>query len=187
MDTYNDLYEFIDAAVKNRNYAENTGPALKTALNLFRAELNAAELSSLAKFKENIDKIHQAVFTKNKAKFTAGSLATYKARVLRTLKDYEAYGKDPAKMASWSVKAVTRPKRAFSQHEEKNTLDDQTRAPQSSAPNITRLEVALRPDAKFVIEVPGNISAREIEKIKSILDSLSKNAEEDEETEVHSK
>ena len=104
------LYDFINRAVKSRKYVESNASGLRVALKLFEAELNEEELNSLDVFKKNIEQIYQNVFSKNK-NFSAGSLATYKSRILKVLADYEKYGLDATKMANWSPKIVTRTKK----------------------------------------------------------------------------
>ena len=110
MKKFTDLYDFIDRAIKSRKYPDNTGMALKTSLKLFETELNEEERSSVDEFRKNIEQIYQNVFLKNK-NFSAGSLATYKSRVLKVLSDYEKYGVDPTKMSNWSPKVVIRSKK----------------------------------------------------------------------------
>lgn len=112
---FKDLYTFIERAVKSRKYPDNTGYALKVALSLFESELNDEEHNSLDVFKKNLDQIYRSVCSKNSTKYSAGSLATYKARVIRTVKDYEHYGIDPTKMASWNPKIILRKKNALNQ------------------------------------------------------------------------
>jgi len=106
MKKFEELYDFIDRAINSRNYAENTGISLKTALRLFEKELNDEEKNSIDKFSKNIEQIYHSVCSKNK-KFSAGSLATYKSRVIKVITDYEKYGADPTKMSSWPKKAVS--------------------------------------------------------------------------------
>ncbi len=65
-DTITTLQEFIDSARRSRKYPDNTAMALKTALRLFETELNDEEKSSVEKFNENLDRIYQSVFEKNK-------------------------------------------------------------------------------------------------------------------------
>lgn len=113
MKKFKDLYDFIDRAIKSRKYPENTGISLKTALKLFENELKEQELNSIDEFRKNIDQIYQSVFVKNK-NFSAGSLATYKSRVIKTLNDYEKYGVDATKMANWTPKIITRSKKQYS-------------------------------------------------------------------------
>lgn len=104
---FEDLYDFVDRAVKSRKYPKSTGVALKTALNLFEKELNDEERNSIDEFEKNLDHVYQGVFSKNK-NFSASSLATYRSRVVKVLSDYAKYGTDPTKMASWSPKVITR-------------------------------------------------------------------------------
>jgi len=102
------LYSFVDSAVRSRKYPESTGRALKAALKLFEAELNEDEKSSIKLFAERLDQIYSSVFAKNQTRFSAGSLATYKSRVIRLVSDYKKYGVDPTKMVSWSPQLVKR-------------------------------------------------------------------------------
>ncbi|MDP3800230.1 MAG: hypothetical protein Q8Q90_02285 [bacterium] len=110
MKKFQDLYDFIDRAIKSRKYPDNTGMSLKTALKLFEVELNDEERSSIGEFKKNLEQIYQNVFSKNK-NFTASSLATYKSRVLKVLADYEKYGVELTKMANWFPKVIIRSKK----------------------------------------------------------------------------
>lgn len=112
---FKNLYAFIERAVKSRKYPNNTGYALKVALSLFESELNDEERSSLNVFKKNLDQIYRSVCLKNSTKYSAGSLATYKARVIRTIKDYEHYGIDLTKMAGWNPKIILRKKNVLNQ------------------------------------------------------------------------
>lgn len=110
MRKFKDLYDFIDRAVKSRKYPDNTGMAFKTALKLFETELKEEERNSIDEFSKNVEQIYQGVFSKNK-NFSAGSLATYKSRIIKILSDYEKYGVDPTKMANWSPKVIKRSKK----------------------------------------------------------------------------
>lgn len=119
------LYDFLNKAVKSRKYAESNASGLRVALKLFEAELNEEELNSLDVFKKNIEQIYQNVFSKNK-NFSAGSLATYKSRVLKVVNDYEKYGQDATKMANWFPKIITRVKKTSSST--KNSKDSKEQA-----------------------------------------------------------
>jgi hypothetical protein len=96
------LRDFISSAERSRKYPPNTAKAFNNALKLFEAVLNEEEAGSTEAFSERLDQIYHAVFEKNKNRMSVGSLATYKARVNRVLSDYESYGSDPTKFASWS-------------------------------------------------------------------------------------
>jgi soluble cytochrome b562 len=120
-----DLYDFVDRAIKSRKYPDNTGMALKSALKLFEAGLNEEEKNSVVEFKKNLDQIYQSVFSKNK-NFSATSLATYKSRVTKVLNDFEKYGTDPTKMANWSPKIITRAKKSSMPEVERKESDSHT-------------------------------------------------------------
>lgn len=110
MTKFQDLYDFIDRAKRNRKYPEATAYSLRAAINLYDTELSDEEKSSLEKVKKDFEQITQSVFSKNASRFNASSLTTYKSRVLKVFADYEKYG-DPAKMSNWTPKVITRTKR----------------------------------------------------------------------------
>jgi site-specific recombinase XerD len=178
MNTVKDLYDFIETATRNRKYPSSTAQGLKVALNLFSSELNDEERASIDTIKKNIDQIYQSVFTKNK-NFTATSLAVYRSRLLKTINDYEQYGQDPSKMANWNPKVVIRGPRqpAATQKvtdeqegSDKGEPDKDRQQPVSA--NMHRLELALRPNTKFVIIVPQDLKQAEADTLSSILNSL---------------
>lgn len=107
MANFDELYTFIDRARRNRKYPDSTAQALRTSLKLYEEELSEEERLSLDIFKNNFEQITREVFNKNASKFTAGSLATYKSRVLKVIAEFEKYG-DPAKMANWNPKIISR-------------------------------------------------------------------------------
>lgn len=140
---FKDLYEFVNSAVKSRKYPESTAQTLRAALKLYEQELNEEEQGSIDSFRKNIDQIAQAVFGKNKLKFSATSLATYKSRVLKVVNDYEKYGTDPTKMASWSPKLVARAKRGSKQQEKAspdNGAQSEPLMPASSVASTTLIK-----------------------------------------------
>ena len=126
MKKFQDLYDFVDKAIRSRKYPDNTGATLKTALKLFDAELNEEERNSIDEFSKNIEQIYQGVFSKNK-NFTASSLAVYKSRVLKVIADYKKYGVDATKMAGWSPKIVARSKKQFTiSNEKRKNMDEES-------------------------------------------------------------
>ncbi|MEK7096319.1 MAG: hypothetical protein AAB896_03460 [Patescibacteria group bacterium] len=114
------LYEFIDGAVRSRKYPVNTGHSLRAALKIFELELNEEERASAEKFQENIEQIYLNVFNKNKNRFSAISLATYKSRIIKLLNDYDQYGRDPNKMVNWTPKIIQRSLRGKTASIQKN-------------------------------------------------------------------
>jgi site-specific recombinase XerD len=164
------LYEFIDRAVRNRNYAANTAYGFKAALKRFEAAANEEEVASIEKFKAHLDQIYREVVTKNKD-FTAESLAVYKTRVAKVINDYEQYGADPTKMASWVIKRSTpRAKRTVaeskSSHEVANNEQQELPVPSG----MQKIEHPIRAGVKVVILLPSEVTVRDIEKVKKLLD-----------------
>ena len=173
--TIKDLYEFIHTALRNRKYPPNTAQGYKAALRVFEAELNDEEKASVQKTRENIDQINNLIFSKNK--ISAGSLATYKSRLVKVVADYEKYGTDATKMANWSPKVIApRVKRV------KNGLNNSSPTSIQSEPdvdtgvavstNMHKIELALRPDAKFILVVPRDLKTTEVTTLQAILTSL---------------
>lgn len=175
MTKFQDLYEFVDIAARNRKYPESTAQALKAALKLYSAELNDEESENIDKFKENFEQIVQSVFSKNKSNFTTTSLATYKSRVQKVLTDFERYS-DPIKMNSWSPKVITRSKKKVSQASASDSDDNFVDAKNSSVTenNVHKIELALRPGVKMLLIVPRDLKELEAKMINSIVASLVK-------------
>lgn len=180
MSSIKDLNDFIDKAERSRKYPTSTAQGLKAAVKLFDTELNDEERSSLELFEQNIDQIYQNVFNKNK-NLTVSSLATYKSRVMKAISDYKKYGIDATKMSNWQPKVVTRTKRSDPKRDEAPAANDAPAGLQNNElvvpDGMTKLELALRPDMKFVLIVPHDLRVSEVNTIKSILDSLSNNNE----------
>ncbi|OHA65496.1 MAG: hypothetical protein A2672_00480 [Candidatus Wildermuthbacteria bacterium RIFCSPHIGHO2_01_FULL_49_22b] len=178
MNDITSLYEFVDSAQKSRKYPPSTAHSYKVALRLFDEQLNAEEKKSVELFKENLDQLAQLVFTKNKTRLSAGSLAAYKWRVNKLISDYEKYGTDPAKMNSWSRKIVTRmPKIKTEQNvkQQPNEVSPDDNFSIQQTGNLHKFELALRADksVKFVVVVPNDITKQEAATITSILNSVS--------------
>lgn len=178
-----ELLDFIDTAERNRKYPGGTAAGRRSALRLFESELNDEEKESLDTFKKNLDQIYQNVFNKNKSNMSAGSLATYKMRLLSLIKDYEKYGQDPTKLANWN-----RPVRKYnktSSDQEPKQSNPTTEAKQKmllpeKGSDFSRFELPLRPGIKAIIIVPSDISKSEVEKLRSyinFLDSIAGNTE----------
>jgi hypothetical protein len=180
MASIKDIYDFIERAERSRKYPTGTAQGLKAAINIFNAELNDDEKSSLDLFKQNIDQIYQSVFNKNKS-LTASSLATYKSRALKTISDYEKYGTDATKMSNWSPKVQTRAKRADKQvttasMDSSNDISYPEALPAASN-GMHKLELALRPNIKFTLIVPYDLRKSEVKTLHTILGSLATDAD----------
>lgn len=175
--TLQSLTDFITAAEKSRKYPANTAGALKSALRLYESELTDEEKESLDTFKEHLDQISQSVFNKNKSKMSAASLETYKRRLRALLNDYERYGTDPSKMASWNrVPRIRRSNKSLKTSgqktpEQEDAVTSNERALEQSS-KIIRFEISLRPDAKAIILTPSDMTTEEVNKIKGYIDYL---------------
>jgi hypothetical protein len=182
MDKFINLYNFIDFAKTNRKYPESTANNLKSALKIFEKELNAEELKSISMVENTVNEIFRSVVIANKEKSII-SLNTYKARLLKVIKDYKKYGANPSKMQSWIVKTRKSSPTGKQIHQstpllikkDKQDKDNKILSNFIEAPvyNCYKIEFSLREDAKAVISVPKDISLKEIKIIKAILDSLS--------------
>jgi hypothetical protein len=176
MNKFKDLYEFIDVAKVNRKYASNTANGLKSALKIFEKELNIDEINSVGLVEDNLEEIFINVVGSNKDK-NIGSLNTYKARVLKIIKDYQKYGIDPSKMQGWNtkihktyfIKSSKKDTQDGHQDRSKITLSDPINTP---VENVHKIELQLRDHAKSIIIIPSDINPREAEMIKAIIDSL---------------
>ena len=178
MASIKDLNDFIDKAERSRKYPTSTAKGIKAAVRLFDAELNDEERGSLELFEQNIDQIYQSVFGKNKS-LTVSSLATYKSRVLKAISDYKKYGVDATKMSNWQPKVVARAKKPEVKHDDVPMASDASNGVQNNElvvpDGMTKLELALRPDTKFILIVPHDIRTSEVATLNAILTSLSGN------------
>ena len=181
MNQFNDLYPFIDRAVKDRKYALNTANGHKAALKLFEKELNAEEKGSLGSIEENIDPIYQNA-CRNNSNISSESLDTYRVRFLKVIKDYKKYGADPTRMKDWKPRIwASKPlseKKDFSDKNEDtslSTLSDTINSP------VHKVELTLRPGKRFIVSVPNDITKNEAEILTNLINSLvvNKNEQDD--------
>ena len=93
MDKFINLYNFIDFAKANRKYPENTANNLKSAVKIFEKELNSEELKSIDMVEESIGEIFRSLVIAHKDKSIV-SLNSYKARLLKVIKDYKKLSED---------------------------------------------------------------------------------------------
>lgn len=183
MDNFISLYDFIDFARANKKYPENTANNLKSALKIFEKELNPEELKSIDMVKDSIGEIFRSLVIAHKDKSIV-SLNTYKARLLKVIKDYKKYGVEPSKIQSW----VPRLRQGYSgQGKTRKSLPDGRQAHpkdktdkkkiilsnpiNSPVDNFHKIDLSLD-SGKVQILVPRVISAKEAKVIKGILDSL---------------
>ncbi len=172
MDKFKNLYDFIDFAKANRKYPDSTANNLKSALKIFEKELNAEESKSIAMVEDSIGEIFRSLVIANKEKSIV-SLNTYKARLLKVIKDYKKYGAEPSKIQNWIVKA----KKSTPLLIKKDKTDKKTI--RLSHYITSSVETSHKIDLSFdcgnaQISIPQNINKSEAETIKSIIDSLVK-------------
>jgi len=172
MDKFISLYNFIDFAKANRKYPENTANNLKSALKIFEKELNAEELKSIDMVGESINEIFRSVVIANKQKSII-SLNTYKARLLKVIKDYKRYGINPSKIQSWTVKSKESTPLLIKKDKKDKDNINLSNSIDASVNNYYKIEFSLRENAKVALSLPKDVSLKEIKLIKTILDSLS--------------
>lgn len=162
------LYEFVDAAEKDRKYPMNSAAGIRAALKMFEDEMNDDEKSSVKLFKERLDQISTSVFSGNKDKISASSFQVYVRRIKRVLKDYEAYGSDPKLMASWSpAKKVVSPKKLKADDSGSIKTPDANKNENENQGDRDRYEINTG-SGKITFFVPSNISENEV----GLLDSF---------------
>jgi hypothetical protein len=171
MDKFIALYDFIDFARANRKYPDNTANNLKSAIKIFEKELNAEELKSINMVEESIGEIFRSLVIANKDKSIV-SLNSYKARLLKVIKDYKKYGVQPAKMQSWVAKTrKSTPLLIKKDKPDKNKIH-LSNSINTPVENFHKIELSQRKDVKSVIIIPRDISQKEAKIIKDIIDSL---------------
>lgn len=175
--TYQHLFEFIAAAEKSRKYPSSTATSYKTPLRLIENELNEEEKESFETFKSHIDQIFQSFYSKNPSKMSAASYEEYKRRVKRLIDDYEKYGVDPTKMASWNRPVIIR-KSNQQTHESKlsaaniDVPESNSGRPLEQGGAMNRFEFVFPPNRKVIILTPSDLNKEEARKIKAYIDYL---------------
>jgi len=169
-DKFTSLYDFIDFARANRKYPDNTANNLKSSLKIFEKELNTKELESINMVEDSIEEIFRSLVIANKEKSIV-SLNTYKARLLKVIKDYKKYGANPAKMQSWVTKAkksgpaqIKKDKPDKKQIVLSNSID-------TPVDNCHKIELSLV-HGRAQIMIPKDISDKDAKTIKNVIDSL---------------
>ncbi len=173
MQKFNNLYTFIDLAKGNRKYPENTANNLKSALKIFEKVLTEDELNSISLLEDRIEEIFISVINNNKNK-NIGSLNTYKARVLRILRDYKKYGVNPSKIQNWQIKtrnSIPLLNKKDNADKNKIILSDPINTP---VDNMHKIELSLEAGTIATLLIPKDIKISEAETLKAIIYSLIK-------------
>ena len=172
-DKFTSLYDFVDFARANRKYPDSTANNLKSALKIFEKELNAEEIKSIHMVEDSIGEIFRSLVIAHKDKSIV-SLNTYKARLLKVIKDYKKYGVDPAKMQRW----VTKEKKSTGVLIKKDKPDTKkitlSNVIHEGVDNCHKISLCLT-SGYAEISIPKNISTQDAKTIKAIIDSLATN------------
>jgi hypothetical protein len=173
MDKFTSLYTFIDLASTNRKYPKSTANNLKSSLKIFEKELNTEELKSISMVEDSVNEIFRSVVIANKEKSIV-SLNTYRARLLKVIKDYKKYGVNPGKMQSWTVKQKQSTPLLISKDKKDKSKDKDilSNPIYASVNNYYKMEFSTRESAKITLSIPKDITPEEVNLIKTILDSL---------------
>ncbi|PJE68494.1 hypothetical protein COU96_03335 [Candidatus Shapirobacteria bacterium CG10_big_fil_rev_8_21_14_0_10_38_14] len=181
MQKFDNLYTFIEFAKNNRKYPENTANNLKSALKIFEKVLTEDELNSVSLLEDRIEEIFISVISSNKNK-SIGSLNTYKARVLRILKDYKKYGANPAKIQNWIPATRLRQKGFGGQGNSTPLLSKKDKTDKNQinlsdpfptpVDNMHKIELTVQANSRIIILLPKNTSEKEITLRILPLDSL---------------
>jgi hypothetical protein len=182
MEVIKTLNEFVEMALRNRKYANNSAYGYKAALRVFNEELSPEERESFDLFKNRFDQIFTNIVAKKQKDFNISSLQVYKFRVLKVLGDYEKYGVDPSKMAGW----VGNVKKVHISKDKGGTVLPQDRGVQvvdipvvDSSLDYNRHEISLRPSKRIVVIYPSDFTLKEAKSIKSFGEYLVSSCDEE--------
>lgn len=175
--TVKDLYTFIETAEKNRKYLGATPANMQTSLRFIENELTEEEKNSVELIEKNLEQIFTSLYSKHRSKLSASSLEIYKRRIRNLIKDFRNYGKDPAKMASWTRKVIIR-KGKEKEIDDKNQDDwsGSTFVPQNS--NMQSADINLT-NGKGKIIVPRELTIDDVRRLKSQIDLFANIPKED--------
>ena len=170
MDKFISLYDFIDFARANKKYLANTANNLKSALKIFEKELNAEELKSIDMVQDSIGEIFRSLVIANKNKSIV-SLNTYKARLLKVIKDYKKYGAEPGKMQRWVTKARKSTPLLIKKDKTDKKYINLSNPINTPVDNHHKIELSLSSGMAQIL-IPKDINAKDVKIIKDVIDSL---------------
>lgn len=167
------LNDFIDKAQRSRKYQPNVASNFKSPLKLLKSELTSEEENSLQLFKKNLDQIFNSIFTKGNKNISAISVEVYKRRIKSLISDYEQYGIDASKMASWDRKIIVR-KSSEKRIDEIKKSSQQLpiySSEQELSQDFLTVDVSLS-NGKAKLIVPKEVSEQDAKKLKAQIDIL---------------
>ncbi len=170
MNTFSDLYEFINLAQKNRKYPANTAHGRRAALKLFETVLHPDELESLELVEERMKEIYLSLISRHKDTFSIQSLNTYKGRLLKVIQDYKKYGSDTEAFARWEAKIRKYKHKGIHLDNKKDTYISKSSTPIHS--HVHKIQISLRDGSNCTIEVPAKLTKEDTAIITKIIGSL---------------
>lgn len=156
MSNFEKLSKFIAVSVANGLYSKNVAHGVGTSLRMYKPYL-AAE-PSLESFRLNIDRIAQKFMLSN-PQLSYGSATTYRSKVLKLIRDYEASENTLSKYKARKKRVSVASQGAKSEGRKSGTQ---------------RIELALRPGSPVTLILPLDMTKQEVEVIKSVIDSIRK-------------
>ncbi len=170
MDEFQQLYEFITLAQKNRKYPANTAHGKRAALKLFETVLHPDELESLDLIQERMKEIYLSLISRHKDEFSIQSLNTYKGRFLKVINDYKKYGTDPQAITRWEVKNRKQKNKEIAE----DIIKDNTLSNLSLSINtpVHKIKISLRDGQECTIELPAKLAKEDVSIITKIIGSL---------------
>lgn len=165
MDTLNDLHDFINRAQNNRKYLPNVATNFRTPLRLIEKELSEEEKASIDLLKKNLEQIVNVIYSRSNNALSAASLGIYKRRIMQLISDYENYGKDPDKMASWDRKITSK------KHKERKTEENASiiESPINSSSSFENSELQVADlnltNGKARIIVPNELTEKDTKRL----------------------
>jgi len=169
-DKFTNLYDFVDFARANRKYPDSTANNLKSAIKIFEKELNAEELKSINMVEDSIGEIFRSLVIAHKDKSIV-SLNTYKARMLKIIKDYKKYGVDPAKMQRWQTKEKKSTPLLIKKDKPDTKKIILSTLIHDPVDNCHKIKLSFD-CGEVEIRIPKDITQKDAKTIKSVIDSL---------------
>ncbi len=174
------LIEFIQRATKLGKYNSNTGGGFLNAVR-------AAERGLLAEEPKDVDylisHLEELFFRQKDLSLSHESQHVYFTRIRRAVEDYKKYGLDAKAIYNWTPKQ--KPKRNNLKKDEVNVKSEETKDTEKTVINNlpdnsvirevggVKLNVVtwrLRPGVLVKIELPEDLTTKDVEKIKKLLD-----------------
>lgn len=158
------LAKYIDKNLLEGKYSKNVAHGLGTALRVFSASSDKKDQNSIDSFKNSLSKIAVKI-SLGLPEISAGSIATYRSRMNRLIRDYEeSHGNTKDK-----ITVVNGIQRAKTDSILRHAIHKPVRG---SSLEVHKLEIALQSGSSISLILPKTMTRHDVEIVKSILDSL---------------